>query len=650
MPKTHVPVLAGELIEALDPRPGQVAVDCTLGAAGHARLVAGRLGPSGLLVGIDRDPLAEATFAELAAEAHCRTRLVRADFVSGLRALLDEGLQADMVYLDLGMSSMQVDTRERGFSYAYDAPLDMRMDPSQPLTAAEIVNTWEPRRLGRLLRDYGEERYADRIAKEIARRRDRRRDRHHVRAGRRDHRRDPRPRAVRRRASGEADVPGDPDRRQRRAVPARRGAPARVGPAARRRPARRDLVPLARGPARQALPRRPHPRLHLPARPAGLRLRARPAGRARVPALRRADAGRGRRQPALEVRPPAGSPQAHRGGGARMTPAPARSHRRIHGRSHAPQAPRRVSGPVQRRLVPAPAGPVGLPRRGTTGFFARVRALPDHRLIDRLLRSRLWIWALGIALLGVVTMQVSLLKLNSGISRAVETTTTLERQNAALEESITKLTATDRIQTGAEALGMLMPAAGDVGYLQARPERRRPRRLPHGAAVGRGRRAAGQQRDRAGLDDRADRRRRRPRRRRRRPRRRRPPRPSPRWRPPRRPPPRSRPRPPRRSRHRRPRRRPPRRPAAWSPLRVSRGAGRTAHRPALRGLPRHDRARRRACRLARRRQGRLAQERRGDPAEGATSSSPPGAGRSPTSTAPSWRSPSPRRRSPRPRT
>jgi hypothetical protein len=151
-----------------------------------------------------------------------------------------------------------------------------------------------------------------------------------------------------------------------------------------------------------------------------------------------------------------------------MTPAPARSQRRIHAR-HAPHAPRRVSGPVQRRLVPAPAGPAGLPRRGTTGFFARVRALPDHRLLDRLLRSRLWIWALGIALLGVVTMQVSLLKLNSGISRAVETTTTLERHNAALEEAITRLTATDRIQTGAEALGMRMPAAGDVGYLHAGP-------------------------------------------------------------------------------------------------------------------------------------------------------------------------------------
>jgi 16S rRNA (cytosine1402-N4)-methyltransferase len=156
MPKTHVPVLAGELIEALDPQPGQVAVDCTLGAAGHARLV---------------DPLAQEAFAELAAEAPCRTRFVRADFAAGLDALLDEGVRADMVYLDLGMSSMQVDTRERGFSYAYDAPLDMRMDPAQELTAADVVNAWEPRRLSRLLRDYGEERYADRIAKEITRRR-----------------------------------------------------------------------------------------------------------------------------------------------------------------------------------------------------------------------------------------------------------------------------------------------------------------------------------------------------------------------------------------------------------------------------------------------------------------------------------------------
>jgi 16S rRNA (cytosine1402-N4)-methyltransferase len=171
MPKTHVPVLAGELIDALDPRPGQIAIDCTLGAAGHARLLADRLGHSGLLIGIDRDPLAEEAFAELAVDAPCRTRFVRADFASGLDLLLEEGVSADIVYLDLGMSSMQVDTRERGFSYAYDAPLDMRMDPDQPVTAAEIVNTWDARRLGRLLRDYGEERYAERIAKEIVRRR-----------------------------------------------------------------------------------------------------------------------------------------------------------------------------------------------------------------------------------------------------------------------------------------------------------------------------------------------------------------------------------------------------------------------------------------------------------------------------------------------
>ena len=82
----------------------------------------------------------------------------------------EEGVSADLVTLDLGMSSLQVDTRERGFSYAYDAPLDMRMDPDQELTAAEIVNTWDERRLARLLREYGEERYAGPIARAIVRR------------------------------------------------------------------------------------------------------------------------------------------------------------------------------------------------------------------------------------------------------------------------------------------------------------------------------------------------------------------------------------------------------------------------------------------------------------------------------------------------
>jgi 16S rRNA (cytosine1402-N4)-methyltransferase len=169
MTKTHIPVLAGELIELLDPRPGDVAVDCTVGGGGHARLIAGRIGPSGTLIGVDRDPLAEERFAALAAEVACHTRFIRADFVSALAELHEERLRADMVYLDLGMSSMQVDTWARGFSYAYDAPLDMRMDPEQELTAEEIVNRWDERRLARLLREYGDERYASQIARAITR-------------------------------------------------------------------------------------------------------------------------------------------------------------------------------------------------------------------------------------------------------------------------------------------------------------------------------------------------------------------------------------------------------------------------------------------------------------------------------------------------
>jgi 16S rRNA (cytosine1402-N4)-methyltransferase len=169
MTQTHIPVLAGELIDVTDPRPGEVAVDCTFGGGGHARLIAERIGPAGLLIGIDRDPIAEERFAELSEEVSCQTRFIRADFVTALRQLLEEGVRADLIYLDLGMSSMQVDTWERGFSYAYDAPLDMRMDPDQELTAQEIVNTWAERRLARVLRDYGEERYASQIARVIGR-------------------------------------------------------------------------------------------------------------------------------------------------------------------------------------------------------------------------------------------------------------------------------------------------------------------------------------------------------------------------------------------------------------------------------------------------------------------------------------------------
>jgi 16S rRNA (cytosine1402-N4)-methyltransferase len=167
----HIPVLAGELVDLLDPAPGEVAVDCTFGGGGHARLIAERIGATGTLIGIDRDPEAQARFEEMAAEVACQTRFIRAPFAEGLELLRDEGVRADMVYLDLGMSSMQVDTRERGFSYAYDAPLDMRMDPDQELSAREVVNTWEARQLARAFRDFGEERYAGPIARSIVRHR-----------------------------------------------------------------------------------------------------------------------------------------------------------------------------------------------------------------------------------------------------------------------------------------------------------------------------------------------------------------------------------------------------------------------------------------------------------------------------------------------
>jgi 16S rRNA (cytosine1402-N4)-methyltransferase len=173
MTRTHVPVLAGELIDLTAPAAGETAVDCTFGAGGHARLVADRIGESGTLVCIDRDPAAEERFEELAREVPCDTRFLRMDYAEGLALLGEEGLEADLVYLDLGISSMQVDARERGFSYSYDAPLDMRMDPGQDLDAREIVNGWEERRLAQLFRRYGEEPSARRIAREIVRRRDR---------------------------------------------------------------------------------------------------------------------------------------------------------------------------------------------------------------------------------------------------------------------------------------------------------------------------------------------------------------------------------------------------------------------------------------------------------------------------------------------
>ena len=207
-----------------------------------------------MLIGIDRDPLAEEALRRARRRGRLPTRFIRADFAHGLRRLADEGVQADLVYLDLGMSSMQVDTRERGFSYAYDAPLDMRMDPTRrsPRTTSSTPGSAG----GSRARCASTARSATPTASP-ARSSAPRAARHHLRARRRDHRRDPRARPLRRRPPRQAHLPGAAHRRQRRARPARRRAAAGVGGAARRRPPRRHLLPLARGPARQALPRRP---------------------------------------------------------------------------------------------------------------------------------------------------------------------------------------------------------------------------------------------------------------------------------------------------------------------------------------------------------------------------------------------------------
>jgi 16S rRNA (cytosine1402-N4)-methyltransferase len=171
MPTEHEPVLAPELVSLLAPQPGQTAVDCTFGGGGHARRIAAALGPEGTLIGIDRDPAAAVRFERFAAEVPCQTRFFGSDYSAGLRTLRGEGVRPDMVYMDLGMSSMQVDARERGFSYSYDAPLDMRMDTRQEFSAADLVNEWPESRIAQALRRLGEERYAGGIAREIVRRR-----------------------------------------------------------------------------------------------------------------------------------------------------------------------------------------------------------------------------------------------------------------------------------------------------------------------------------------------------------------------------------------------------------------------------------------------------------------------------------------------
>ena len=167
----HVPVLADEVRQLLAIEPGETVVDATFGAGGHAALLAADLRGEGRLIAIDRDPSARAYFDRFRKQTGIQGRFLRGDFSIVLEQLADNGARADAILFDLGVSSMQIDRQERGFSYAADAPLDMRMDPSADYSARELVNEASERELTHIFRQYGEERYAKQIARAIARRR-----------------------------------------------------------------------------------------------------------------------------------------------------------------------------------------------------------------------------------------------------------------------------------------------------------------------------------------------------------------------------------------------------------------------------------------------------------------------------------------------
>ena len=168
----HVSVLLDECIEGLNIKPDGIYVDGTLGGAGHSFQIASRL-TTGRLIGIDRDPVALKAAGERLAPYSDRVTLVHSNFCEIANVLDDLGIDGvDGVLLDLGVSSPQLDDAQRGFSYMADAPLDMRMNNGDILTAEAVVNTWSYEELRRILFDYGEERYAPQIAANICRKRE----------------------------------------------------------------------------------------------------------------------------------------------------------------------------------------------------------------------------------------------------------------------------------------------------------------------------------------------------------------------------------------------------------------------------------------------------------------------------------------------
>ncbi len=164
----HYSVMLNETIEQLNIKPDGIYLDGTLGGAGHSSVIAGKL-TTGHLYGVDQDAAAIEAASERLKPFGDRVTVIRNNYCNAVSELEERGVkEVDGILLDLGVSSYQLDTEDRGFSYRYDAPLDMRMDQRQALTASDIVNGYSENELFRIIRDYGEDKFAKNIAKHIA--------------------------------------------------------------------------------------------------------------------------------------------------------------------------------------------------------------------------------------------------------------------------------------------------------------------------------------------------------------------------------------------------------------------------------------------------------------------------------------------------
>jgi len=166
MNEKHVPVLSHEVIAVLNPKPGKNYIDATLGFGGHSELILEATNPDGRLLGIDQDENALAYATERLKPYGERFQAIQGNF-SEIEELASDCKVTGGILADIGVSSVQLDEAERGFSFSKPGPLDMRMDRSQPLTAGEIVNTWEESKIMKIIREYGEERFANRITSHI---------------------------------------------------------------------------------------------------------------------------------------------------------------------------------------------------------------------------------------------------------------------------------------------------------------------------------------------------------------------------------------------------------------------------------------------------------------------------------------------------